>query len=225
MKFYEDRASIVKINEKEIYLFKNRDNEIKMEYYNLDKGHNSITICKDAYGEFDTIIDGNKINLVYQNTENKIKLLSIDKLTIEDLGFTLSDIGKTYEIKINMADGVKGIIYLLANLSSRGMFEIRHSFLKDNKWHEFIVADLRVSKFLNPIKLLTYKNNVYLFFYNENEICLKRFDTQLLRWKETIVLTDKLEKMYIDVLMENDYIYLTYSEYVDGNLSIRYKKY
>lgn len=225
MSFYEDRVSIVNMNPREIYLFKNRDNEISMEYYNKDKGHTSTSICKDSYEDFDIAIEDEKINLVYQGTDNYLKLLEIEGRNIKELDLAQEKLSKAYEIKINISSEFKSIIYLLPKFSEKGVFQIHHHLFKDRKWTKLLVEDIRIDKFLNPIKVLDDKDTISLFFYHGNQICLKRFDINSLEWGETVVLTDNLEKLYIDVIQEKNYIHLAYSEYLDQNLSIKYKKY
>lgn len=225
MGYYEDRVSIVNMNEKEIYIFKNKKSEISMDYYNLNDGHKSITICKDAYGEFDLIVDDEKINLIYQNTKNDIKLLVIDKLLVERVDLGTGNLSKIYEIKMTLNEELKSIIYLTPKFSEKGVFEIHHQILKDEEWTKFKVDETRISKFLNPIKVLNDKTTIYLFYYYGDQICMKEFDINLLEWKETIVLTDSIEKLDIDVIKDGKYIHLVYSEYRYQNLSIKYKKY
>lgn len=225
MAFYEDRVTIAKINDREIYIFKNKKNEITMDYYNLDEGHTAALICKDAYGEFDVLIDDGKISLVYQNIKNDIKLFRIEKIVVEEKDLEIENLPKVYEIKISLNDGVKSIIYLSPKFSEKGVFEIYHYILKDHNWEKFKVDETRVSKFLNPIKVLSDERAIYLFYYYGDQICMKEFNLKLLDWKESIVLTDNTDKLYIDVLKDKDDIHLVYSQYVDQNLSIKYKKY
>ncbi|OLS02943.1 hypothetical protein [Tissierella creatinophila] len=225
MSFYEDRVSIINMNEKEVYLFKNKKNEISMDYYNLNDGHNNISICEDAYGEFDIVAVDEKINLIYQNTKNDLKLLVIDKLLIEEIDVETEKLPKTYEIKIVLNGGIKSIIYLTPKFSEKGVFEIYHQIFKDEEWIKFKVDETRISKFLNPIKILNDETTIYLFFYYGDQICMKEFDVNLLEWKETIVLTDSVEKLDIDVIKDGRYIHLVYCEYIDQNLNIKYKKY
>ncbi|MGO1468968.1 MAG: hypothetical protein ACTHW2_03005 [Tissierella sp.] len=225
MSFYEDKVLIANMNKKGIYLFKNRDNKINMEYYNQKEGHRSISICKDAYEEFDLAIENEKINLIYQDRNNYLKLLSINGFNIDEINLPKEKLSKVYEIKLNISSGIKNIFYLIPKFSEKGVFEIYHYISIDGKWKKSKVEDLMISKFLNPIKVLNDKDSILLFFYYKNQICLKVFDIDSLKWKETIKLTDNSEKLYIDVIKDERYIHLAYSKYVDQNLSIKYKKY
>ena len=225
MAFYEDRVSIARINDEEIYIFKNKRSEISMDYYNLNEGHTGKTICKDAHGEFDILIDGGKINIIYQNIKNELKLITIDKVSIKEESLGIENLPKIYEIKMTLNNGIKSIIYLSPKFSQKGVFEIYHHILKDDIWEEFKVDETRVSKFLNPIKIVNDKSSLSLFYYYGDQICMKEFNFTLLEWKESIVLTDNTDKLYIDVLKDKDYVHLVYSQYIDQNLSIKYKKY
>lgn len=225
MNFYEDRVSIVKMNEREIYIFRNKNSEITMDYYSMEEDHKSVSICNDAYGEFDTIVEDKKISLVYQDTKNNLKLLSIDNKSVEETETFKDKLTKIYEVKLSLDKGLKSIIYLLPKFSEKGAFEIHHKFFKDGEWADIKVDETRISMFLNPIKILSNESALLLFFYYGNQICMKTFDLNSLKWNETIVLTDGGEKLYIDVIYDERYIHLVYSEYIEQNLSIKYKRY
>ncbi len=67
MTFYNNRAVIAHINEEELYLFRNINNQIVMDYYNYNEGNIQETIIKDALSEFDIMINkDNEIYLIYQ---------------------------------------------------------------------------------------------------------------------------------------------------------------
>ncbi len=223
MTFYNNRAAIAHINEEELYLFRNINNQIVMDYYNYNEGNIQETIIKDALSEFDIMINkDNEIYLIYQNIQNDLCLLTINKKVINNITLNQEKLPKIFELNILESLNHTSIIYLVLQSEKEGIFEIHHHILNFEDWVNYHVEDIKIDKLLNPIKILKNKKNIILCYYYENQICIKEFNLLSMEWKESIVLTDNKEKLYLDLLKDGNYTHLIYSEYNNENLRIKY---
>lgn len=225
MTLYNNRASIVHLDKDQVYVFKNIDNHIIMNYY-TDKEIKEDTIIEDGLGEFDVLIkEEDKIDLIYQCKEQKLHLLTIDEDILDSIILTPKQIPKVFELNIKEKSQTRNIIYLVLKSNRDGIFQIHHYLLKDNKWTSFIVEEIKVDEVLNPIKLLEYGDNILLFYYQNNKISMKEFNFKENKWSDSIVLTDNEKKLYIDIIEKDNYFHLVYSQYKDDNLIIKYKRF
>lgn len=224
MTLYNNRASIVHTEEDEIYIFRNIGNKIIMNYYTNTETKEDI-IVRDVLGEFDILVNKKgQILLIYQNREQYLKELIIDVEVLDNIDLTSNSIPKVFELNIKQNSDSISIIYAVLNSSVDRIFEIHHYLLKDGEWTNFIVEEIKVSKVLNPIKILKDGDDMLLFYYQENEISMKRFDFNNNKWEQSIKLTDNNDKLYIDIIKEEDYFHLVYSKYQNENLIIKYVK-
>lgn len=226
MTFYNNRVSIAHVEEKEIYLIKGSKNKLILNYYSLNGDIIESELVDDSLGEFDIIIyDDDSIYLVYQDIEYYLKLLVLKRKEISIQKLSAESLPRLFEFNILKHDGKLSIFYLYSIDNSKQIFQIEHNILNDDKWKTFKVDEARVSQVLNPIKVIDCGKNILLAYYYENQICLKTFDKIEEIWKESIVLTDNKEKLYLDLLYDGMYIHLVYSELIDSNYMINYINY
>lgn len=226
MTFYNNRASIAHVDENQMYLFRNIDNKIIMDYYSSDNESRQETIIEDALGEFDVLItEDNEIYLIYQDMDQNLRILTINKEILNDVTLTKEAFPKIFELNMIQILEHISIIYVVLKSSKDGIFEIHHHLLREGEWVNYIVEEIRVDRLLNPIKILEDKNNIVLSYYHENQICVKEFHFDIMEWQESIILTDNKEKLYMDIIKENNYFHLVYSQYKNENLIIKYVRY
>lgn len=225
MTFYNNRAAIVHLDENQVYVFKNIDNNIIMNYYS-DEEIKEDTIIKDGLGEFDILINKeDKLELIYQCKEEKLHLVTIDKGRQEKISLTPKKLPKIFELNIRQKLDTKNIIYLVLKSGRDRIFQIHHYLFKGRKWTSFIVEEIKVDEVLNPVEILEYKDKILLFYYQDNKISMREFNFQEKRWHDPVTLTDNRKKLYIDIIEEDNYFHLTYSQYKDDNLIIKYKRF
>ena len=225
MVFYNNRVSIADVDGKEIYLIKEYKNKLILNYYSSVGDIVESVLVEDSVGDFDISIYDDTIYLVYQDLKYYLNILilkgnekSIHKISSDSLP-------KLFELNIIKHNDRISIFYLYPIDISQKIFQIKHNMLKDNKWHNFQVDEARVSQVLNPIKIIHDGEDIFLAYYYENQICLKSFNEMDGEWKESIILTDNKEKLYLDALYDGEYFYLVYSEAVDGNYIIRFSNF
>lgn len=224
MVFYNNRVSIADVGGKEIYLFRSIKEELILNYYSDEGEMVESILADDASDEFDIFInDDDSIYLIYQDTKHNLNLVIIkgeDKTTHK---LTADDFPKAFEVNIIKHEDYISMIFLYPIYNAHNVFQIEHNMLKEDQWHNFLVDQVRISQVLNPIKVLSRDRSIFLAYYYENQICLKIFNTIDEEWGESIVLTDNREKLYLDMIFEEEYFYLVYSEAVDGNYIIKFK--
>lgn len=226
MTLYNNRATIAHIDEEKLYLFNNIDNKIIMDYYSNNEESKQETIVDDALEEFDIVINEDKeIYLIYQDVDNHLRILTIDKEVINDITLTKGELPKIYELNMIQSLEYTSIIYLILKSNREGIFEIHHYILDKGKWKDYIVEEIKVDKFLNNIKIIEDEEKILLCYYYENQICLKEFDFATMKWQESIILTDNKEKLYMDIIKQDNYLHLVYSRYENENLIIEYARY
>ncbi|MGN9165247.1 hypothetical protein ACTNDY_08255 [Tissierellaceae bacterium HCP3S3_D8] len=226
MTFYNNRAAIAHIDEEEVYLFRNIDSQIVMDHYTYNGEGTQDIILEDAMGEFDIQFGrDDEIYLIYQNIERNLCILTIDKEIKDQTYLSEGGMSKVFELNVFRTAGNINIIYLTLQSERDGIFHIHHHMLKDNRWISYLVEEIRIDKVLNPIRILEDEENILLFYYYDNQICLKKFDMENMKWKESIILGDNKEKLYIDVIKDDIYIHIAYSEYNNENLRIKYMRY
>ncbi len=226
MTFYNNRVSVADVNGKEIYLIKNIKNELILNYYSKEGEIIESTLADDALDEFDILINhDNSVYLIYQDIKNYLNLLVLrnkDK-TIHTL--TTESFPKIFELNILKHNDKISMVFLYPINNSQRIFMIEHYMLEDDKWYNYKVDQARVSQVLNPIKLIHGDGFIYLAYYYEDQICLKTFDEIEMEWKESIILTDNKEKLYLDLLLDGEYFHLVYSESLDDNYVVEYRRY
>lgn len=223
MVFYNNRVSIADVNGKEIYLIRNIKNELILNYYSANGDIEESIVADNALDEFDILIKDDSIYLVYQDREYNLNLSIIKGRDRSNHKLTSADFPKVLELNIIKHNDNISMIFLYPINSKNNILQIEHNMLKDEVWHNLLVDQVRISQVLNPIKLINREGTIYLAYYYENQICLKSFDENDEEWKESIVLTDNKEKLYLDLIYDDDYLHLVYSEYIDGNYVIKYK--
>lgn len=224
MGFYNDRVAIADVNGKEIYLIRKQKNKLLLHYYSSEGEIFEKVLADNLLGEFDILIqDDNSIYLIYQDIDKDLNQIKFNNKESETQKMTRGDFPEIYELNLINNKGIISMIYLYPLDSFYKIFQIEHNILKENKWESILVDQVRISQVLNPIKVVNNEVVIFLAYYYENQICLKTFNIDDLEWKESIVLTDNKEKLYLDFLHEDGRLHLVYSEAVDGNYVIKYK--
>lgn len=224
--FYNNRVAIAYINKDTLYLFRNINEEIIMDYYKEEEMNRQDTIVSDALGEFSILITNkDEVYLIYQDTKYYLNLVKINDGISSINRLTEDPIPRVYELNSIIAGESISILYLLAQKEKEKIFRIHHHMLYNDEWVNYVVEDIKVNKFLNPIKVITQDNKIMIGYYYENQICFKEFDLDTREWNESNILTDNRAKLYIDMINKDNYIHLVYSEYSNENLSIKYEGY
>jgi hypothetical protein len=110
-------------------------------------------------------------------------------------------------------------------------YRIYHHYYNDQEWKTFVVQDIKRKNLLNSFQIIKNEEILMLGFYDflkdQEQIYIKEFDLEKEQWKNSIEITSSSkEKLYLDMFVEkNRILHVAYSEYVEGNLVIKYEKY
>lgn len=226
MVFYNMRASIGNIDGKELYVIKNMRNKLVLNYYSYDGRIVEKILADDLLEEFDIFIqDDNLLSLVYQDVKNNLNQIDLKAGEIIINQLNSEKFPRIFELNTIRHNENMSIIFLYSINESHEIFQIEHLILEDMKWHSFLVDQVRIREVLNPIKVIEINGGIFLAYYYENQICLKSFSDKDFQWKESIVLTDNKKKLYLDLIYDDGNFHLVYSEALDGNYIIKYKKF
>ncbi len=231
MVFYNDRSSIVTDSFGNIYYVEYREEVLILFYFdcNSDKVEKK-EITNNLLGEYDVAIkNDDSIYLIYQGIDRHLYLFVINNGESEVVRITEVPVSNVYNLSLILDGEEIHIFYnILANEEKRN-YNIYHHHFANEDWNTTVVADTNVLNILNPINLIYNMGILYIVFYDlvdTEEIFIKSYDTVKQIWNDKIRLTyDSNTKLYLDTLLENNTMHLTYSRYVGGNLEIVYSKF
>lgn len=228
MTFYNDKWIIADKDSNNILLFRKATNDILLDRINKDTNiTNKESIVKDVLEEYDIAIGlENKIYMIYQNQAMHLILSIFDGNSREDIKLTAEQIPEVFDLNIMVYNNTIHIVYVI-RLLEEGKYRIYHHYYDNEDWGTYRVEDIIARKLLNPIKLIQEENNIILTYYNnDKDIELKSFSSKDLAWSDASVLVNNPnEKLYLDMIKRGDTIHLSYSEFQNGNLVIKYEKF
>ncbi|WP_353096682.1 hypothetical protein [Tissierella praeacuta] len=228
MGFFTDKWTIAEIDSKNIILVRESKDNILLEKVIGDVSINSREIiAKNVLEEYDIAIDSkNNIYILYQNREGHLILDVLGEKKNEEIQLTTEGLSEVFDLNILIKDNIIHIFYLINVVDDREKYRIYHYYYKENKWNNHIVEEISTNGVLNPIKLTQADNNILLSYYiDSKKIGLKKFNIDKLEWDNKIILVDtENDKLFLDICKMDDIIHLTYCEYIDGNLVIKYNK-
>ena len=189
-------------------------------------------LVQDCTLEYDVMIDEkNRVYLVCQKKDKSVLLMSyIDGSWKTNI---LLSSGQTVIYNLNIISFYEKIhiIYCVPSIESDKVYRVYHHQQEDRQWKTYEVCDVNRKEILNPFQILTINNKLLMGYYNlkknEEQIYVRIFDTNTNQWSEERQLTFNTNyKLYLDMLStgKGD-LHLGYSQYVDGNLLIRYEKF
>jgi len=226
MTFFTEKWAIVKMNLENILLVRKSKKNIFLEKI-IESSEKNKEIANDVLEEYDVALSQpNIIYIIYQNQEKHLILNVLKENKTEKIKLTLEPLPDIFDLNIETKDKEIHIFYLLRLGDRIGKYEINHHYYDGSKWRDYLVEEIQVGKALNPIKILPIDRGVLLSYYrNEKEIVIKRFSTEKLEWSNAInLVVSNTEKLYLDMIMIDSIIHLTYCEFMDGNLVVKYSK-
>lgn len=232
MTFAHQNSVLLYDRSKNVYNFRWDEDKIIFTYFDkkLEKYHTN-TLIEESTIEFDGVIDEeDHVYVIYQN-QNGVMALK----TLEDGTWNTHLLGEFNHLKIanlNLIMHNKNlhIIYCIPVSEDNRKYKIYHHYYDDPEWKTLEVGTIQKKNVLNPFQIVHQKNKILLGFYDvvdhEEQIFIKEFDFENHQWKGAIQLTSSFEdKLYLDMMMPNhETLDITYSEYHEGNLVIKYEK-
>jgi hypothetical protein len=214
-----------------VELFRLLNNKIIRYHFNRrNKRQAEMTIAMDVNLEYDVCIDEeNTIYLAYQDINYNIIFATIRNDKINRIELTNSPSREAYYMNMTVHDGEVHIFYF-APEEGMEKYKLYHHHLKNKDWTLEIVDEIRVRELLDPLCIHKAKDRIIAAFLDYNlegeQVYIKTFNMQDGKWEERIKLTDSPNnKLYLDLIYKDDKIHLTYCQYEEENLLIKYERF
>ncbi|WMM23626.1 hypothetical protein RBU61_11765 [Tissierella sp. MB52-C2] len=228
MAFFTDKWTIAEMASNNMILVRKSKNNILLEEVVSETSFDSREIiAKDILEEYDMGIDGsNNIYILYQNTEGHLILNILKNKKKEEVKLTAEPISEVFDLNIIVEGKIIHIFYVIEIQDKENKYRINHHYYDGTKWSTYGVDEISREKVLNPIRIIKIEEDVLISYYsNDKEINLRRFGIKNLEWGDKFnIVSTETDKIFLDMIKDNDTIHLTYCEFIDGNLVIRYNK-
>ncbi|WP_310444694.1 hypothetical protein [Tissierella sp.] len=202
--------------------------EILMDRLGGDKDTNRTeVIASNILEEYDvTIVNPNKIYIVYQNKDMHLILVTIKDSKIEEIQLTVDPILEVFDLNILTNNNTIHIVYQTRISVDEQKYYINHHYYDGNKWFNYTIDEITAQRALNPFKLIGLDDKLLLSYYKSSfTIELKEFSFSKLEWSDGIKLVDTpTEKLFLDMLKIDEYVHLSYCQFIDGNLVVKYER-
>ncbi len=230
MAFSNQNSSIVMDSMGNLYNFLLDNKEITLIYFDKLMGNVEKSIitnnCKD---EFYSIVNQyDDVYLVYQDSEGDIKMVSFSNGMKELKTIKPNIQTKVYNLRI--IDDYEDIhmFYCVPDNSDRGQFKKYHCEKRMNKWTVKEIGNISIYDILNPFEVINIKDEMILGYYDlvrgVEQVFIKKLNLAQSIWSNGIQLTSQSnKKLYLDMLVIDDDLHITYSEEFEGNYVIKYE--
>ncbi len=233
MTFFNDKLSVVSDSLDNILLFRREEGNISLNLFNnKTKISTKEEIVKGILQEYDVSIDSKgDIYLTYQDDTMNLVLTILrgDGDDREDVKLTAEPIPEVYDLHILNNKEEPHIIYFIMLPDERKRYRMYHHYFNGDEWITHIVDEVRVKQILNPMKIIKENDKIILGYYKyeeQEEIYYKEFDLDKKQWMNSLPLTNNgADRLYLDMLKDEDHVHLTYSEYYNGNFIVKYEKF
>ncbi|MBF8981977.1 hypothetical protein IZY60_00350 [Lutibacter sp. B2] len=233
MSFANQRNVLITDRCGSVYSFLWEEEKIKFIYFNksLDKFH-TITLAENATLEFDVTIDEDDcLYLVYRRRDQQMIIRCFKNGNWDEN--LLGDANGLDVFNLNIISYNQDIHILYCTLFDKVdmKYRIYHHFYDREKWNNIQVMDITKKSLLNPFQLIKTQKGFILGYYNvvdtTEQIFVKEFNHSDKVWEVPVQLTSSDDdKLCIDIIMtNNEILHLSYSSYIEENLTIKYDKY
>ncbi|MCR1897566.1 hypothetical protein NSA47_00990 [Irregularibacter muris] len=206
-----------------------------ISYYSFNRQLGKVenrTILHQATPEFDADINSaGEIFLVCKKKYGDVILLSNHKGFSEAQIVVESNQQDIYNVNIYLIGKDIHIFYCIGLDTNKNQYKIVHKFGNHDHWVTNEVCQIVTRDILNPIQILKGKDEIILGYYDVIEeveqLFIRTFNFEKDSWSEGQQLThSQANKLYLDMLiMKKDQLHITYSEFTEGNLIIKYEKF
>lgn len=233
MSFANQRNILIHDQLGNLYNFRWNEEKIIFTYFDkyLKKFDEDILV-QDCTLEFDAGIDEqDQVYFVYRRKDGKMVLMScLNGFWHKNL-LGGNDVLQIFNLNMVIHNEKVHIIYCIPSNENDMVYRIYHHYSDEQEWKTIVLQDIQRKNLLNPFQIIKNEKNLIIGFYNlindQEQIYIKKFNTESLQWENTMQLTSGLSnKLYLDIFMTSPKIlHLTYSEYFQENLVIKYEKY
>ena len=232
MAYFNDKLLLISDSYKNIDLFRLVKGNIIRYHFNYERqNYSEKIVAKGVFKEYDISIDEkDTIYIIHQDTTFDLMLTLIKKNgELETVKLTEEPILEIYYLNLILDLDKPHIIYFILVPDIEKKYRIYHHYFTGEEWRTNIVDEIRVRELLNPLRVFYTDNKIFIVYYDkveEEQIYIKKFNINKGEWEEKIRLTDSKEnKLYSDIIVKGSKIHLTYCEYEEGNLVVKYGRF
>ncbi|QZY56574.1 hypothetical protein [Crassaminicella profunda] len=233
MSFANQRNVLIHDRLGNVYNFRWHEEKIVYTYFDKYlKEYASDMFVDDCTLEYDAAIDEeNNVYFAYHRKDGKLVLMSLENGFWHKNLLGGDDTLSILNLNLFIHNKQVHMIYCVSSNESSMSYRIYHHYYSNQEWKTFVLQDINRKKFLNTFQIIQNENRLMIGFYDflkdEEQIYIKEFDLENEQWKNSIQVTSSSnDKLYLDMFMtKNKILHLTYSEYFQGNLVIKYEKY
>lgn len=231
MSFSSQTSCLITDSYSNIYNFSWDKDEIVFMYFDkiLQKAKRKVLV-EQCTLEFDATIDkDDNIYLVCQNKMGLILLLSYDggAWNVTSLEDSKEEVFNFNILKIG--DKIH-IIYCKSVERDKRTYKIIHKIMEGEDSRSTEICEIKTREILNPVQVIKHHNKLIMGYYNlvdqTEQLFFRIYHINKEVWDESKQLTfTNNYKLYLDILEgENNDFHITYSQYLNGNLVIKYEK-
>ncbi|WFA09449.1 hypothetical protein [Tissierella sp. Yu-01] len=226
MTFYNNKIIVAEISKDGIYIARKVQDNIQIEYIKENtKNFLKDIAVSEVIGDFDIDLDINKkINIIYSDRIDGLQLYRFKGNTMELIQIPHEVNSRLYEMNLINTEDTNNIFFMQPTIEKQ-IYRIYHHFLQNDVIKEFIVDDVKTFNIINPLRIIKYEKGLIIAYYYENQICTKIFDIDKSQWSPSLILTDNVNKLYLDIMFYEDRLHLVYSEYDNENFRIKYERF
>lgn len=231
MAYYTDKVSLIRDLRGNIDLFRlTEGNIIRYHFDRKSLANTEANIATDVHLEYDVYIDQNDIvYLIYQDKAMNLILSIIRNEKVEKVKLTEEHMPEIYYLNMIAINGVPHVFYFTLLSGRDRKYRIYHHYLEKDQWVTNTVDDIRVREVLNPMSICMTDGEILLSYYDYSDsehIFIRNFNLERKTWEERTQLTDsRFDKLYIDMMYKDNMLHLTYCQYEEGNLQVKYERY
>lgn len=232
MPFVNITNCLVKDSRGNVYNIKWEDSKIIKVFYNkVTKDSEKTVLSEDCSMEFDVTLDNDdNVYVFYRKNAGSLYLASlVNGSWHADLLMDNSSVNIQNLSTIMLEDNLH-IFYAIESDERDYDYKIYHHFFSNEKWHSHTAASVHQRNYLNPLRVFVFNGKLSIAYCDCDDkadaIWIKTFDPNGDSWSEgNLIVSSPIEKIYLDILpIDSEGIHLTYSEFVNGNLVIKYEK-
>ena len=227
MTYYNEKLSLISDSNNNIDLFRLVDGEIVQYHFNYNKqSFSEKMVAKEVFLEYDASIDKEDyIYLIYQDMSFNLIMTLLKNDKLETIRLTGEPLPEIYYLNIIIDDKEPHIFYFV--LLSEKKYRMYHHYFNGIDWITNTIDEIVVD-LLNPMGIFKRDKEVICAYYNnieEQDIYMRIFDLQKKEWGEKSRLTNNGEKkLYLDILIKDLNLHITYCQYDEGNLVVKYER-
>ncbi|GFN34221.1 hypothetical protein [Tepidimicrobium xylanilyticum] len=232
MAYYKDRLSLILDSYENIDLFRlSKGNIIRYHFDRKIKGSKEEHIIKEVFEEYDVTIDEqDTLYIVHQDRDFHLILTLIEKnKRPESIKLTKDPILGIHYLNLFLIENMPHIIYAIPIPKGEKRYRIYHNYFHNGEWLTSIIDRIESKELLKPVEIFNHSNKIFLAYYDkmeEEEIYIREWDKKGNKWQGKIKLTDnKEDKLFLDLVVIESKIHLTYCQYQEGNLVVKYERF